>query len=241
MALFTQEELDSLNDDYRKLIEFYHKHVKIIVVASERLSEGQKISAPSVIEIRSSFDHIARVHAIMYSTDVNINSTDSGLSNYDYCIKNLDKAHAHLYRAAYDAYDVIAITLQKEVEKLLNSISRETLFAVIKDAHDKIYLPYHSARDLVTKEKINKDVSSKVDEQKQFAEYEVATNQLKDVQEYILKHMKALTEYEEARRKEEDYKLSSHEKKEYPWKQLAIASFVLTVISAIITVYAFYK
>lgn len=225
MSSLSQGEKEILLNDYQKLIEFYQKKVKEVVVASERQSHEQKISIPAVIEIRSAFDHIARVHAVMYCDGVNDNLAESGLSSFEYCTKNLDKAHGHLYRAAYDAYDVIAISLQKEIERLLNSISRETLFAVVPDAHNMIYIPYHEARKLVTQEKTYKDVTSRTEEEKQFKQYETATNQLLDVKETILKHMAALVEYD---------------KEKTPWKKLAIVGFVLTALSTIIAIWAIY-
>lgn len=222
----TQENKDKLHIEYQKLIEFYHKKVKEVVLASERLDPEQRISIPAVIEIRSAFDHVARVHAVMYDCDVNNSLTESGLSSYEYCSKNLDKAHGHLYRAAYDAYDVIAISLQQEIEKLINSISRETLFAVIPDAVIKIYNPYIEASKLVTQEKIYKDVTSRAEEEKQFIQYEEAANQLFDVKETILKFMPALIEYENEK---------------IPWKKLAIVGFIFGTIGTIATIWALSK
>lgn len=222
----TQPDKDKLHADYLKLIEFYHKKVKEIVVASERGDPKQRISIPAVIEIRSAFDHVARTHAVMYDCDINNSMAESGLSSYDYCSKNLDKAHGHLYRAAYDAYDVIAISLQEEIEKLINSVSREALFAVVPDAVNKIYNPYHEARKLVTKEKIYKDVTSRAEEEKQFIQYEKATNHLLDVEKTIRKYMPALIEYN---------------KEKIPWQKLAIVGFIATTLSTIIAIWALYK
>lgn len=219
----TQQEKDKLHTEYLKLIEFYHKKVKEIVLASERGDPKQRISIPAVIEIRSAFDHVARSHAVMYDCGINGNLTESGLSSYEYCSKNLDKAHGHLYRAAYDAYDVTAIALQEEIEKLINSVSREALFAVIPDAVNKIYNPYHDARKLVTQEKIYKDVTSRAEEEKQFMQYEEATNQLLDVEKTVREYMPALIEYD---------------KEKIPWKKLAIVSFIFGAIGTIAAIWA---
>lgn len=207
----TKEQIEKLHSDYKNLVDFYQKKVREVIIASERLNPGQKISIPAVVEVRSAFDHVARAHAVMYGLITEKELGLSGADVYTYCDKNFDKAHGHLYRAAYDAYDVIAVSSCLEIDKLTNSFSSRALFTVIPDASEKIINPYELAKNLVTKEKLQKDVNNKAEEQEQFEQYEKATNTLKDVHDTIIAHMPALikidteeaAEIAERRRKEE--------------------------------------
>lgn len=153
--------------------------------------------------MRSAFDHIARAHAVMSGL---VSEKELGLSGADvfrYCEKNFDKAHGHLYRAAYDAYDVIAVSYAIKIEELQKNFSSRALFTVIPDASEKIINPYESAKDLVTQEKLQKDVNNKAEEQEQFEQYETATNTLKDVYDTLTTHMPALLRVDKEERKSE--------------------------------------
>lgn len=197
MSLSTDEQARLLGE-YKKLVDFYQKTVKEIVLTSERSNQDQKLSIPAIVEIRSAFDHIARSHAAMYGlTPEEDLKKLTGLSLYEYCRKNLDKAHGHLYRAAYDAYDVIAVALALKNGRLLDSVSNKALFAVIPNAHEKIMRPYSDAMAIVTKEKTKKDVISREEEQSQFDQYEKAVNMLKDINDSIIEKMPSLTAYDD--------------------------------------------
>jgi len=192
----SQKEQDQIFEIYKELIGFYHNKAIKIVLAHERLSEDQKLCIPAIMELRSSFEHIMRVKALLYGyVDEDYILENSKLSLFDYCIKNIDKAHGHLYRAAYDAYDGIAFKLAKDIQNLMKDISFEAAFHIIPDFNSKINKPYRVALDLVTQGKSKKDVGSKAEEEKEFYEYETAANTLQDIKDIINENMPQMTMY----------------------------------------------
>lgn len=192
----SQDEQDQILEKYKELVGFYFSKAREIIVAHERLSEDQKLCIPAIMELRSAFEHIMRVKALLYGhVDENYILENSQLTLLQYCVKNIDKAHGHLYRAAYDAYDVIAFKLAKDIQNLMKGISYETAFHIIPDFNSKINKPYNEALKLVTLGKLKKDVGSKAEEEKEFIEYQKAANILQDIKDIINEHMPQMTMY----------------------------------------------
>lgn len=192
----SDEERNRLQADYEALIEFYYSKVKEIVISTERLNKKQELSGPSIVEIRSAFDHVARAHAVLYGIHSEELLEGTGLTLYDYCRKNIDKAHGHLYRAAYDAYDVMAYDLSAEILEKLNQVSQEALYKIIPNAADLIKKPFKEANALVTAEKCKKDVVSKEEEESNFLQYEKAASTLADINDLIDEKIGFMFEYD---------------------------------------------
>lgn len=198
----SKDERDCLQADYVALIEFYYTKVKEIVVSTERLNRKQELSGPSIVEIRSAFDHVARAHAVLFGLHTDELLEGTGLTLYEYCRKNIDKAHGHLYRAAYDAYDVMAYDLSAEIQDKLGQVSQEALYKIIPNAADLIKKPFKQANSLVTAEKCKKDVVSKEEEETNFFQYEKAATSLADINDTIDDNIGLMLDYDRERRKE---------------------------------------
>lgn len=193
----TDLEIQDLNEDYKKFIEFYFE-IKSLVAAAEREDIQQRISISSVAELRAAFDHIMRVHNVMYGVvSEEIILEDTGLSVKIYCKKNIDKAYAHLYRAGYDAYDCISISFITEISAIMNKVSRTTLHTVIDNASTIILKPYNMAKELFTSAKVKKDVESRDQEEKQFKIYEQANGTLCDIRDLLYDHADDLYKHEQ--------------------------------------------
>lgn len=190
------EEQSIIYDKYKELVEFYYAKAREIIVAHERLTEDQKLCMPAITETRSAFEHIMRVKALIFGCvkeeDILENTH---LSLKEYCLRNIDKAHGHLYRAAYDAYDVIAFKFAKDIQNIMKNISYEAAFHIIPDFNSRVNKPYQEALKLVTKGKLKKDVGSKNEEEKEFSEYENAANKLRDVIDILNDYMPQMTMY----------------------------------------------
>ena len=103
----TDGQHSELLAEYKNLIDFYFNRVKAIVATAEREDTERRMVITSVIEIRSAFDHLMRVEAFFKGIKSEEEIVkESQLSIHKYCEKNLSKAYGHLYRAAYDAYDL---------------------------------------------------------------------------------------------------------------------------------------
>ena len=98
----------SYDDLWAKLVKDYFV-VKELIIKAENLEKEKRLPINAINELRNALDHIMRVLAKefkVYDGNVNIQ-------------QNLIEALEHIYRAGYDACDVIAITLLEEIENLL--------------------------------------------------------------------------------------------------------------------------
>lgn len=185
-----------LSEQYEELIGFYTNTVKPIITASEKVDPKQRLNESAIVEVRSAFDHVMRAHSVIYGiVDAETIKKDTGLEAFDYCNTNLKKAFAHLYRAAYDAYDVISISYETRIHQILDSVSPDALYEVVKDAQATIFASWNSASELMTNAKIGKDVESKEAEKAQFEAYEDGTKRLKAVFDALQSRLPAITAY----------------------------------------------
>ena len=155
--------IQNLHEQYVDLVRYYRKEIKSPVIASERMDKAQRASVGAFNEIRSAFEHIARAHSVIYEISLN----NSKLSDYEYCTKNFNKAHAHFSRAGFDAYDIIAMALRRDIESWLHDIStlafqRLNVSLVEWDAR------YNRALGIVDNVKLTKDVDDREQESEKF-------------------------------------------------------------------------
>lgn len=104
-----------------------YKTVKHLVLLSEYYNNDQKIVLSTINELRNTLDHIMRA---LYS-NVKINKEE------------LYKAKGHLYRAAFDACEVIAIDRLDYINNFKNSVSFSTLYKVYPQYYKEV-LPFIS-------------------------------------------------------------------------------------------------
>ena len=84
---------------------------------------------------------------------------------------------------------LVAMNIQEKYKK--NTL----LSVIIPNYNNEVNKPYYEALELVTQGKLKKDVGSKIEEEKEFKEYEDATNKLKDIKEILIDHMPQMTMY----------------------------------------------
>jgi hypothetical protein len=187
--------------DYNSFIKFYFE-VKELIAAAEREDLAQRLSVSAISELRSALDHLMRTHSVErgLKSEEEIKA-DSGLSAAIYCTKNYEKAYGHLYRAGYDAYDCIAISMIDRIDRIINSVSRQAIYNVIPNAADSIIGPYRKARSLFTEAKVQKDVESHEQERKQFLIYEQANKELCDIKDRLINYEPQMIDYDEEEKK----------------------------------------
>ncbi|MDL2222747.1 hypothetical protein LJB98_01450 [Bacteroidales bacterium OttesenSCG-928-M11] len=143
---FTEEEKDVFFSRILQLSVIY-KRAKHLMLLSEYYNSKRGIVVTTMNELRGALDHIMR-----------------SLSDKTKLEPELFKAEGHLYRAIYDACEVIILDRLQYIEEFKNSVS----FSSLEEAYPEYYtktLPYLTKikRDLVdtretqlTKERIDK-------------------------------------------------------------------------------------
>lgn len=187
------------HQDYRQLVALYFR-AKEVIIAAEREEGEQRVSLSAVAELRSALDHIMRIHARVLSAEDGGRNPQGADDTDSYIDRHISKAAGHLYRAAYDAYDIIGIQFLDAIQALLSSVSREALYSVIPDAHGRILTPIRSSSRRFTAAKISKDVESREEEANRFAEYEAAVEEYMRIGACLSEHMPALLEFDRERK-----------------------------------------
>ena len=139
----------------KQLVTLY-KEVKAYVIRSEKLSRDNAISVPALNELRNAFDHNMRADAVWKHGE----SPPDGVEpdEFKYCEKNMEKAIGHVYRAGYDAFDIISLDKLQTIKKYMDDFRITTLHTVIKDYTGKIRKPFRSAIESCNNAKLGKDV-----------------------------------------------------------------------------------
>ncbi len=191
------KKISDFEDKYKEIIKIFRNEIKGLVIATEKFEENQNLSVTAISELRSAFDHLMRAESAKYGIySKNDILDESGMSIVDYYSSNLDKASAHLFRAGYDAYDIITLGLIDEIDNMINSISPKTFYTVITDA-EQLHTKYDNAKDMVSQAKLNKDIESVEIERNHFKKYEKAGKELFEIKDEIEKYFPQLVKYDQ--------------------------------------------
>ena len=243
-ATLTSQELAQIEEKYRRLTSLYFK-VKDYVIASEKADEEQRLSVTALNELRNAFDHDMRVKAVLYGNGVQ-RSELASLTPFEYCRINIDKALGHVYRAGYDALDIISLSLISEIRDLNPHTRRAIWIQVFPDYTNEIRKPLNQATDICEAAKAAKDVESADTFPVQFARYEQAIDILAGIREKLNDRLPEAVELErqyeaQLAQRREDLELRAKQAEEETRRykkqlKLAIWGLVLAVVAIIITV-----
>ncbi len=109
--------------DFSEIASLY-KEIKKIVLLAENENDEKAVILSSVNEMRNALDHLMRCY-------------DS--NNKDECKKQIDKAKGHLFRAGYDAYELLAMEATTKIKKIFSQFSTETITKVFPQYYTNIY------------------------------------------------------------------------------------------------------
>ncbi|WOE69106.1 hypothetical protein RZR97_08290 [Hydrogenimonas thermophila] len=109
--------------DFSEIASLY-KEIKKIVLLAENENDEKEVILSSVNEMRNALDHLMRCY-------------DS--PNEDDCLKQIDKAKGHLYRAGYDAYELLGIEATTIIKELLEKYDILAILIVFPDYFTEIY------------------------------------------------------------------------------------------------------
>lgn len=136
------------DSEWRELIDFYFQ-AKALVALAEVAESGQRLCIPAIVELRSALDHVMRVmHVTILSGQTEkilgavnddprpkIPADDTGKSKY--CQANLSKVKGHLFRATYDALDVLVMCALDEYQQLTRHFGFDDICEVLPGFPDK--------------------------------------------------------------------------------------------------------
>lgn len=113
-------------EKWSTIIELYQDLKHVTLLAEELEFESFKTFLQPVLEQRSALDHICRaMSSEAHMVEENVAS--------DYVSGNFDKAIGHLYRAFFDAADMLSILLRGRVLDVLEGFDVECITAVCPD------------------------------------------------------------------------------------------------------------
>ena len=206
--------------------------VKKQVIASEKLSPGARVPVQALNELRNAFDHYMRTEAVWRHGIKPGKGTVQDPSAY--CEKNLQKALGHVYRAGYDALDVLTMNRIRQIEKYADSYQISTLHTVITDYAVRIRQPFEEAVQQCDGAKQGKDVEPEhVDLHPGFfAEYKTALKKFDSVLDVLHAYDKDLIAVEKETCMREVEAATRYRKQ----RNYAFVGFILAVIGIILTI-----
>lgn len=184
--VLTEDETKNLKE-----ITLLYKKVKKLIIDVEEWND-KKAFAPTLLELRSSFDHLMRFYAYKfgYKTDV----------QEDYSDKNLFKSKAHLFRAGYDSLDYLSIEITESILDRVEPFSTEAISKTIPEYFDKIRPDMDEISGIIAEIRAEKDMDNK--NSQNFDRHIEAIEKLRSYHDSINKKMNSLAEYEEKRKTE---------------------------------------
>jgi hypothetical protein len=230
------EQNEKLDDLSRKIASLYIK-VKEYVIVSEKLSLGARVSVAALNELRNAFDHCMRVDAARHGLTKPGDGAEQ--HSFTYREKNLQKALGHVYRAGYDALDILAISKIREIETYVDSYRISTRYRVIPDYTNCVKIPFDEARRQCDDAKKGKDVEPEEINQHPafFEEYEKALEVFMAILGIFQRYRPGLDDVEKAAREHDAAEVQKF-RRQRNWALVGIAVAVaLAAVGILVTVW----
>ncbi|GAI94361.1 unnamed protein product, partial [marine sediment metagenome] len=138
----------------KELSEIYLE-IKAILLLSEDEDINQRIILTCINELRNAFDHTMKTFSEGESLE-----------------ENFKKAVGHLYRAGFDAYEVISISIIKHIQDIRKNFSFEAIVTAYPDYYKKILPTIEKIKRAKVRARSNKTVKDNVSPEEHFKEYE---------------------------------------------------------------------
>jgi hypothetical protein len=148
--VFTEEESQII-----RKISTYYRAAKELIIYGEQIDPNNRTLAQLLSERSNALDHILRV--FLEKQGLRDEPVKDPIA---YNRDSLNKAYGHIYRAAYDALDWVALTIQERLAKDINSVSIEAVSAVMPEYYSDIKPKLEKIlRDDITSLRDHKDVT----------------------------------------------------------------------------------
>jgi len=181
---FSDAEIKKLEE-----ITTLYATVKKWMLYAEEIHPEKKTFIQPINEIKNAFDHLMRV----FASKLELKSVDAA-----YITINLDKAFAHIYRAAYDLLDYISIYLRKKISDEINGISPEALTTIFPEYYKEINPYIERISSEIFDLRANRD-NPRIND---LSKYNKIIERLKSHLDKILEIKPSLIYYEERKKKE---------------------------------------
>lgn len=222
MGALSKEQEEELRERAKRVTELYPK-VKAHIISSEKRDKENRLSIPAINELRNAFDHMMRVQAVIDMNDTS-GPERAKIEPFEYCKNNIDKALGHVYRAGYDALDVLSLRLLDDINHNMNGYQMSTLVSVFNDFSSEVQVPLDQAIDLCDEAKNEKDVESIDAQYATYNKYEEAIEKLKKIAQIFIDKQKALQKFD-----------AEENKKYRTQRNYAITALVLSVLTLILS------
>jgi hypothetical protein len=167
-----------------EIIELYFR-VKKLIIEAENVDPEKRIPLNSVNEMRNALDHLMRVwgkkQGLIENVDVDL---------------NLQQAMEHIYRAGYDACDLIAISLFEAIDGLLRDYSSRAILQVIPDFYQRIYPKLEKLRREIEEAKVIKGTLEESFSPQYFQRYESIVKEVKELKAELEEKVTAIERVE---------------------------------------------
>jgi hypothetical protein len=181
LADFGHEFYSSFAD----LFELYEEVKKIILLAEYEISQQYLVASAN--ELRSALDHIMRT-----------------IGDRSTLFKNFDKAKGHIYRAGYDAYEILAIAKINEIKKIKEQFSYNAIVAVYSKYLTDVLPQLEIAKQELVFARGHKDIQPKdidaTHEKKYFTNFGIIVAKLTELADDINKYIPSFKEAQRHRR-----------------------------------------
>lgn len=164
---------------YQELQELFslYKVVKEIVLLAEYSNDNRSYIVSSVNELRNAFDHVMK----SLQNDINFK-------------EEFKKAKGHLYRAGFDAYEIIALNRLAEIEKIKSSYSYTAIIGGYPDYQKKLTPLVKRTKKKLAEVRGNKLVIVVEDEKSYFEDYEKIVTELMEACDDLNLHVDGINE-----------------------------------------------
>lgn len=180
-----------------KLISAYYEVTKRLLIQGEQVDPENRTLPQVINELRNCLDHIVRV--VQFKTGTR--SVENDDSTEDYVKANLEKAYSHVYRAAYDALDWIALTVKERIIAEMRDFSVETIKEVLPSYYPEMRPRFEEIliKDIVEL-RMKKDVASRNEDN--LVQYGILVSELEKIFVKITSRKSGLIEVEIKRKKQ---------------------------------------
>lgn len=206
-----------------RLLSHLYKEVKKIVLLAETINKESAVLLTAVNELRNAFDHIMRCY----------------LDESDYK-RHIDKAKGHLYRAGFDAYELMAIDIFMQIKELLKDRNASAVAVLFPKYYEEL-LPkmYSLEKDLMDARSSKKPDSTNnhnlenIDKllEEEFKHYADIVSELMKIQNEVTKKLPSIIKIEDSLKNK--YFIKQDKVKNYAVAAFGILAIVASLISLI--------
>jgi len=162
----------------KKLSDLYLE-VKSILLFAEDEDLDQKLILTSVNEIRNAFDHVMRTFADGESLTA-----------------NFENATGHLYRAGFNAYEVISISIIKQIQDFRRNYSFDAIVTAYPDYYHKIIPRIEEIKKIKVNTRGNKTVNGSIIPEEHFRDFGKIVADLDKLKKEMDLHVTAIQDAE---------------------------------------------